>query len=579
MSVSTNPPVENDIGLVNLRWAQALTGGLVAAGISHLVLSPGSRSTPLALAFLRQPGVRCHVLLDERSAAFFALGLARASRKPVALLCTSGSAPANWFPAVIEADADAIPLILLSADRPPEFQGWGANQTIDQTQLFGQHVRAFHAPGAAQGDCPQDYLRRLAVRAVSESRWPHAGPVHINLPFREPLLPSGTPDSWPQPAPLQPIAIAAPHCVPDSALIAATAAVMDGQSGVIVCGGGDYPADFADAVSALARRMDCPVFAEPLSTLRFGAHDRSRICVRYESFLAASRLPAQGTPRWLLRFGAFPLSRALQRWLGQCAAAEHIVVSADKRWPDPQHQAGTVLQGDAIAVCQALLAAEPGAAPAQWQRAFRQAEAAVEKIVGDYLQLDDFAGALVATLLDRLPAGYQLFCGNSLSIREFDTFSGSANKTLRVFGNRGASGIDGNLSTALGIASAAGPTVALVGDLTAQHDLTALAAARDVEIIIIVINNGGGGIFDYLPQAALPEFERAWLTPQTIDFGAAAQTFALPYAKAASLRDFAQALDAALRKGGATLIEAVMDRQKSVALHRAYRDALAFLRT
>ena len=180
-----------DNGLLNLRWAQTLVDALAAAGLRAAVLSPGSRSTPLALAFLRQTAVRCQVIVDERSAAFVALGMAKATRQPVALLCTSGSAPANWFPALIEADLGAVPLLLLTADRPPELLGWGANQTIDQQHLFGRHVRSFYAPPLPAADFSPAYLQRLAARAIADSGWPLPGPVHLNLAFREPLLPAG----------------------------------------------------------------------------------------------------------------------------------------------------------------------------------------------------------------------------------------------------------------------------------------------------------------------------------------------------------------------------------------------------
>lgn len=565
----------NDTGLLNLRWAQALADGFAAAGLSHLVLSPGSRSTPLALAFLRHPAIRCHVILDERSAAFFALGLAKATRHPAALLCTSGSAPANWFPAVIEADQGATPLILLSADRPPEHIGWGANQTVDQHQLFGNHVRAFHAPGTPTENFSINWLHHLAARAISESIWPLAGPVHLNLAFREPLLPAAPPSAWPVASALKAINIAPPRQVPDDPLIAATAAVMSGRPGIILCGGGDYADGFAGAVSALAQKLACPIFAEPLSNLRFGTHDHRNFCVRYESFLRVPSLVTMDEVQWVIRFGDFPVTRSLQEWLAQSRQAQHVVVTADRRWPDPQHRADTFIQADPLAVCQALLAAAPDPAPGPWLRSFTEAESAVQRIASGYAHLDNFEGALISTLLARLPDRHRLFCGNSMAIRELDTFSGGGNKVLRVFGNRGASGIDGNLSTAIGIAAGAGTTVALVGDLTAQHDLTALAVAKGTDIVIIVINNGGGGLFDYLPQATLPEFERAWLTPQSIDFGAAAQAFSVAYEQAPTLAAFAGALDAALARTGPTLIEVVIDRRQSFTLHRAYREAVA----
>jgi 2-succinyl-5-enolpyruvyl-6-hydroxy-3-cyclohexene-1-carboxylate synthase len=557
-----------DTGRLNLRWAQALADGLAAAGLKELVLSPGSRSTPLALAFLRQPLIRCHVVIDERSAAFFALGLAKGSGRPAAVLCTSGSAPANWFPAVIEADQSGTPLLLLSADRPPELQGWGANQTINQSDLFGKHVRAFHAPGTPYDGFSPGYLHHLAARVVSESRWPRPGPVHLNQPFREPLLPAALTD-WPTAARPAAITVAPPRRLPDSEIIADIARQISGRPGVILCGGADYPADFADAVSALAGQLNCPVFAEPLSNLRFGAHALEHLCVRYDAFLRNPQFVAEQHPEWLLRFGAFPVTRTLQTWLTTVATAPQIIVAPDGRWPDPQHTATTFLQADPSEVCQALHNAAPQPAKTAWAAAFRQAEETISGIAESCLDKENFEGALIPALIDRLPAGHRLFCGNSMAIRDLDAFSGSSAKPLTFYGNRGASGIDGNLSTAAGIACS-GPTVALLGDLSCTHDIGGLANLKGLDLILLVINNGGGGIFEYLQQAALPEFERAWLTPSTIDFAHAARAWGIPHQRVASLPAFNTTLDAALATGGLHFIEVMIDRAQSVAQHRAY---------
>ena len=564
-----------DNGLLNLRWAQTLVDALAAAGLRAAVLSPGSRSTPLALAFLRQTAVRCQVIVDERSAAFVALGMAKATRQPVALLCTSGSAPANWFPALIEADLGAVPLLLLTADRPPELLGWGANQTIDQQHLFGRHVRSFYAPPLPAADFSPAYLQRLAARAIADSGWPLPGPVHLNLAFREPLLPAGELLATHAAAACSPaVSVAAPLLLPRPQAIAATLAEISGRPGAIVCGGADYPPQFAAAVSALAAQLDCPILAEPLSNLRFAAYDRSRLCVRYESFLRPPSPLATARPEWLLRFGAFPVTRTLQEWLRAAASALQVVVTPDSRWPDPQHAAGRLLQADPVAACRALLAGGGQPAPASWRGLFARAEAAAEAVArahcaGAAGRLAPCEGTLIPALLERLPAGHHVFCGNSLAIRDLDAFSGSGDKPLRFFGNRGASGIDGNLSTALGIASS-GACLALVGDLTAQHDLTALAAAKGRDIIVVVLNNGGGGIFDYLPVAALPEFERGWLTPQTVDLVSAAHSFGVVGERVWSLAELTASVERALRRGGATLIEVPIDRRASVAARREF---------
>lgn len=599
-----------DTGLVNLRFAQTLVDALAAAGVADAVISPGSRSTPLALAFLRQPAIRCTVAIDERCAAFFALGRAKVSGRPVALLCTSGSAPANWYPAVIEAAQGGTPLLLLSADRPAELHGWGANQTIDQLRLFGSHVRASHALEAPQAGFSADWLQRLAARAVAESLAPLPGPVHLNLPFREPLLPAADPQDWPQPATLPAAAPAtntaalaelpsgryAPGwtAVPDAAAIAATAARLSGRRGVIVCGGGNFPPAFANALLALAAALDCPVFAEPLSGLRFAAINRSHLCVRQESFLRDSAFVASARPDWVLRCGDFPVTKQLQQWLAGSAPAEQIVIAPPGRWNDPQHAATQVLHGDATAILAALAQTVRGAAPSAWRQTFVRAEAAVESAAQTLAaalaapltaeaavegadrapgrDADFWEGVLIPALLARLPENFRVFCGASMAIRDLDSFSGGSRKPLAFLANRGTSGIDGNLSTAAGIA-AAGPTLALVGDLTCTHDIGGLALARGRPLLIVVINNGGGGIFEYLPAAALPEFARGWLTPADADFAHMAATWGIRHQRAATRSAFAAALDEALvtlERGEPCLIEAVIDRQHSVARHRAW---------
>lgn len=551
----------SDTGALNLAWSQALADGFAAAGMRHAVISPGSRSTPLALALLRQPALTCHVLVDERSAAFFALGLAKASGRPALVLATSGSAPANWLPAVIEADQAGVPLVLLSADRPPELQGCGANQTVDQVHLFGGHVRACHALGAPEPGFAPAYLHRLAARVGEQAAWPLPGPVHVNLPFREPLLPAG------EPAPsarLPAVPVEGPANPPSAAVIARLADAFSGRRGAIVCGAGDYPAGFADAVAALAAKLACPILAEPLSNLRFGPHDRSRLFCRYDGWLRHREFVSGHRPDWLLRFGAFPVTRSLQGFAAR-ACERLVLVEPTPRWSDPADAVTDVVRADPLALCQDLLREPLQAAPPDWLDAFRQAEAAAGARPAEAAE-----ARIIPALLAELPAGCPVFVGNSMVIRDLDAFGGSGSKPLAFYGNRGASGIDGNVSTALGIAAARGRVVALLGDLTCQHDLGGLAAARGLDAVLVVFNNGGGGIFGYLPQAGLPEFGPGWLTPQGINFAAAAAAFGLAYAGADDGSDLIRALSQALARGGPHVLEVTIDRERSLADHQAY---------
>jgi 2-succinyl-5-enolpyruvyl-6-hydroxy-3-cyclohexene-1-carboxylate synthase len=530
-----------DTGTLNFQWSQAMIAGFSAAGATHAVISPGSRSTPLTLAMLRQPGLECQVAVDERSAAFFALGIAKATRCPVLLLATSGTAPANWLPAVIEASQSGIPLILISADRPPELQACGANQTIDQIGLFGAHVRASHNPGTPVEGFDPAYLNSLAARICEQASWPHPGPVHVNQPFREPLLPASA--TTPETA-TKKIFVSVPLALPAPADVKALANAIGGRRGIIVCGEVAAESGFAEALTALAARLDCPILAEPLSNLRFGPHDRSHLCVRYNTWLRDAQVRDAVKPDWLLRFGSFPVTRQLQTLLDG-ATPLHALVELRPRWTDPQHRLTHVVRADPLAFCQALLDAAPPPAPAGWHAGFAtlEAKAGLE------------ASGHVAVLIDELPPGTPIFVGNSLAIRQMDSHSGSSDKLLFFFGNRGASGIDGNISTSLGIAAVHGRVVAVIGDLTSQHDLGGLALAQGRDAVIVAVNNGGGGIFDHLPQAALPEFEQGWRTPQQFSFEHAALSFGLGYALAADDMSFRNALRHALDAGGPRLIE------------------------
>lgn len=569
-------------GTLNYRWAQSLIAGFIAAGVRHAVISPGARSTPLTLALLRCPAVRCHVVVDERSAAFFALGLAKASGMPPLVLCTSGSAVANWFPAVMEADRGQVPLLLFSTDRPPEVQGWGANQAVDQVKIFGASVRATHALGLPDPTVSPDYLHRLAARAVSESRWPRPGPVHLNQPLREPFLPEAGDEAM-APPPLPPLVTPLPRSLPPEEALAQAAARLRGRPGVILCGGGEMPAfgpDFADAVTALAEALDCPILADPLSNLRFGPHDQSRVLAHGEAILRSAPFVHAHRPAWVLRFGAAPVSRSLLTWL-EGAGEELLLVDAHDTWPDPQHRAGMLLRGNPAALCRDLAQRLQGQAAtgASWCAAWRQAEAAakeqVERILAE-AEEQLFEPGVLQAVLQQLPAGGRMLIGNSMAIRDTDAFSGCGPKPLTFHGNRGVSGIDGNLSTALGMAAAVqaedapAPVAALLGDLGTHHDLNGLAAARGLDAVLVVSNNGGGGIFEYLPSRVLPEFEAGWLTPVAVNFAAAAAAYGVSHRKVSSLAECRAALAEAFAAGGPWLIEAVVDRQASVALHRRY---------
>lgn len=542
------------VGSINASWSAALVDGLVGAGVVHVVISPGSRSTPLALSCLRHPSLTCKVLLDERAAAFFALGLAKACGRPVVLICTSGSAVANWHPAVAEADAARLPLILLSADRPPELQDCGANQTIDQHYLFGNHLRGFHALPPAEADAA--WLGHFAARVVSQSLWPLAGPVQVNVPFREPLL--GPLAAGPQRQLAVP-RVVLPVLTAPSDQLASIAEMLAGRRGVILAGAEPLP---AEPITRLAAALDWPVIADPLSGLRFGPHDLSRVVAAADSHLRGGG----PKPDWVLRFGAFPVSKPVATWLA-AAAPRQVVVTADSRWPDPQRAAEVIIHAEPGRFAEALASLIDRPAPSGWLDSFLARETLAAELTHQYAPPE---AAVIRTLLDILPAGALLFVGNSMPVRDLDAFSGTQAKPLTVLCNRGASGIDGNLASFFGAAASGrfSAAVAVVGDLTFLHDLGGLAAGQGANAAVCVLDNGGGAIFEHLPQAGLPEFQQGWLTPQQADLAAAAAVWGHRYHRVAGA-DPAAALRDAVAAPGVDVLHLPIDRAASVAGHRA----------
>jgi 2-succinyl-5-enolpyruvyl-6-hydroxy-3-cyclohexene-1-carboxylate synthase len=553
-----------DQGDVNYHWARQLLGAFASAGVDRVVISPGSRSTPLALAALREPGMRVDVIVDERSAAFFALGLAKASGVPALLIATSGSAVANWLPAVVEADMSCVPMLLLSADRPPELHGCGANQAMDQLALFGSHVRSFHQLPLAEGD--GSWLGGLAGRAFRSSSTPLPGPVHINAPLREPLVPA------------HPDAAAARPRVPrklesetlvSGAGLDAIRRIVSKPRGAIVCGTNDLGAGFHKAVAALAQQRGIPVFADLLSGTRFDP----AVC---ENILAYPDQVARTAPipDWILRFAGTPVSRAIADWLSRSREVPQIVVSATERIADPTGTGSHVLTADAAGLCEAL--AKDASCSEPWLAQFlvrdEAASAAAERVCGND---DVFEGSVMRSLATAMPQGTTLFIGNSLALRNADWFIGRSRKGLRILGNRGVSGIDGNISTASGIAASLGFLVAVVGDLTLFHDLNALDLARRHNVTVVVLDNGGGGIFGHLAEATLPEFEQAWLAPQPLDYPAIARGLGLEACRAETVAATVDAVLAGLARKRPRLIHVPVDRRAGLARCREFFAASA----
>nr|WP_242470556.1 2-succinyl-5-enolpyruvyl-6-hydroxy-3-cyclohexene-1-carboxylic-acid synthase [Thiococcus pfennigii] len=549
-----------------MRWSLALLDGLVHGGMRDLILSPGSRSTPLVLAATREPDLTLTAIVDERSAGFFALGLARATRRPVGLLCTSGSAAAHWLPAVIEAAEWGVPLILLSADRPPELHGWGANQTIEQSDLFAGFVRERHDPGpAVAAPAALKALRALGARAAAVAGGRRPGPVHINLPLREPLVPGPDCTAAPIAGATAPTPPAETHW--DDPPNPADLSRLVAGHGLICCGPGDHDQRTAEALHRCATALALPVLVDPLSGLRFGLGAKTRIA-RYDSLLRNATAAARLRPDWVIRLGRAPVSKTLNAWL---AGVPTILVDPAERWCDPTHDARLQIGARPERFLAWLAEAGLVTAAPDWLARWQASERHVAALAEAHLAEAPWGEAhLIRTLVAELPAGDALFCANSLPIRQLDTWSGTRTAPLAIFGNRGASGIDGQASTLAGLNAAGLPTWGLLGDLSLCHDLSGLLLGQRFARPLLVINNGGGRIFDYLPQRALPELAAYWRTPLAIDLGDLARTFGLAYQCIEDDAGLGQVLAAARRGDGRGLVEVRVDAGRSQAHQEAF---------
>jgi 2-succinyl-5-enolpyruvyl-6-hydroxy-3-cyclohexene-1-carboxylate synthase len=543
---------------------------LIRCGLREVVLAPGSRSTPLAMAFYetaRQQRLRLHVRIDERSASFTALGLAKASRRPVAVLCTSGTAAANFHPAVIEADESGVPLIVLTADRPPELRGIGANQAIDQIKLYGAAVRWFCEAGLPEArPGAVGYWRSLAGQA-----WAHAagapgglsGPVHLNLPFREPLVPGGDEEWLDGAESLDGRPGGQPWTrFPDQV---ATYDALDlpwTERGVVVCGDGDCD---ALALVELAGRAGWPVLAEPSSGARRGPGALSA----YQYLLATPEFVQEHQPDLIVSAGRPGLSRAQLAFLRNGSARRHVVVAQGPgRWADSQRAAT-----DVAGRLQLTGTPRDTAWLERWQRADRAARRAVDAILDD--DEDVTEPRLARDLASALPEGSLLWCGSSQPVRDIDLgFLPRAD--LRVLASRGTSGIDGTTSSAIGAALAhGGPAFALIGDLAFLHDAAGLALGPDEprpDLCLLVVNNDGGGIFSALEQAAFPgPFERLFGTPHGTGLHHLAAAFGLPYQRLEQPGDLTKALQGT----GLRIVEAQTSRAAGTELRSRLRAAAA----
>ncbi len=570
--------------LANLAAARALVDALTALGVRHAVLAPGSRSTPLVLAVdhaARAGRLVVHTILDERSAAFFALGLARTSGVPALLLATSGSAGAHFHPAVVEASESGVPLLVVTADRPPELQHVGAPQTTPQASFFGEHARwqvTLPVPDGAVADAVH---ATLAARAFERATAAKAGPVHLDAPYREPLWTAEAEaelDRRPRGrAPL--VLHAGARRLDDAALDSLAHDLQEVERGVIVAGPiTDRVAP--TAVRALAERLGWPLLADAASNTRVAG---SPVVITRGDAIVRADLPALA-PELVLKVGRAPSSRAVHEWLTKHAAGRVLLLDGGGDVVDHGHLARALIAADVSDTCTRLTDRLWARASSPWLAAWRRAE----QVAARHLDAPAPAlweGAVARVVARSLPAHALVLLGSGMPVRDFDGSSATYPAGVRVLSSRGANGIDGSASTAAGALEAAASAaaargerapvmVAVIGDLTALHDLSGLRLLRDRRLVLVVVDNGGGGIFDFLPIAAHARaFERHFLTPQPDDLVALVRALGIDAVEAATEPALEEALGAAIARASEaprpTVIRVPIDRRANVDTHRA----------
>lgn len=613
----------------DLSVVVSFVGQLRHAGVRHVCISPGSRSTPLTAACVREPALRTWLLLDERSAGFFAVGLARMTKQPVVLVCTSGTAAANYFPAVMEARQSRVPLLIVTADRPPELRGVGSNQTVDQVKLYGAYVKWQTDMPTPDGGALLDEQSRTAVfRATAAALAEPAGPVHINWPFREPLLPpvavadrvaatgseaedgslidgivdTGRPDAATSSLPLpggQPFVRVrrGVRSLPDSDLRALADELSGRERGLLVCGPQDDPR-LAESLRLLADALRYPLLADPLSQARTVSGNATLVIDTYDVMLRAwHRAGADSRealrPEVVLRFGQTPTSKALGSFLSQHRNARQIVVDESENWQDPFFCATDVLACDAVDLVNRLVATVRQRAGSGFAQSWLAADASVAatrssqlltipfdaaSTTGAVREEAMFEGRLFVELAQLLPADAVLFVGNSMPVRDLDSFFPKGERPLHILANRGVSGIDGVASTALGVAAGAAErgrkAVLVIGDVSFYHDANGLLAARQygLDLTIILVHNDGGGIFSLLPQAQEDDVFPYFTTPHGLDFEPLVRMYGGVHTRIENWSHFKEAVTQSLRSPGLRVLEIRSNKEINAAWHQRIFD-------
>ncbi len=563
-------------------YIAAFVSELVYNGVEDIVVSPGSRSTPMAMVMAEHPNLRVHIHVDERSAAFFALGIAKASKKPTAILCTSGTAAANYYPAVVEANISRIPLIVLTADRPHELRDVGAPQAIDQIHLFGNHVKWFvEMPLPEKTEQMLRYTRTVCGRAAATALSAPAGPVHLNFPFREPLIPQLDREDLFELNERSGGYVkihTGERTLSKNEYLEISESLQSYKRGMIICGPIETD-HFSEMVVKLAEKLQFPILADPLSQLRSGKHDGTYIIDTYDTFLKNEEAKKYLKPEVILRFGAMPVSKPLTIFLKENHDVRQFVIDGGGGWRDPGMVSSEMIYCDETEFCQGVLPHLEKKLDSNYVEDWLKINHLTRTQLAEISKVNELSeGKLFYQLAERLPKEATLFVGNSMPIRDLDTFFHFNDKSIRIMANRGANGIDGVTSTALGAGISSQPLYLVLGDLTFFHDLNGLIAAKQygININIILINNNGGGIFSFLPQASHPKnFEKLFGTPLDLQFEHVVNMYGGHYELITDWDHFSEAMEQSVHNTGLKVFEITTNRERNLTEHREIWDAVS----
>lgn len=546
------------------NYIAALVDELYQLGVREVVISPGSRSTPLSMLFCEHD-YKTYVNIDERSAAFFALGIAKEHKRPVVLICTSGTAAANYYPAVIEAKQSKVPLIILSADRPKELSQVGAPQSIDQNKIFGNYVNYYEELALPEeNEDMYRYVRVVMQKAYSSSISDEYGVSHINVPIREPLIPNFEELDFSSGRHINKF-----KYVKGNKSIAFDVSDFKNKNGIIICGGDQY-SDYHNEIISLANKLKAPILADPLSNMR---NLKSEFIIdSYDAFLKNDDVKVVLKPDYIIHFGAVPVSKRLQQYLKMHNNSLYYVVNEVFEYRNPLLSTTNYIEIDPINFVNSISTRNTNTA--YLNKWLKYQEGMRKKLNSVIYEESFFEGKIIKILQNELPETSRLVISNSMAIRDIDYFYESCDQKIKILCNRGANGIDGIVSTALGVSTCEYPTILLTGDLSFYHDLNGLLTGKkhNLNLVIILLNNNGGGIFRYLPQSKQKNFEYLFLTPHNIKFEGLRELYDLNYNKIYNYIDFEKAFYKALKYKGISVVEAVIDSELSKKLHDIYTD-------